>query len=184
MHNQAVQRYLVEQGCEWVFNPPHASHFGDVWERQIGTIRRVLDAMLMQIGGQQLTHELLTTLMAEVTEIVNFRPIGIIPSDIEEPQPLTLAMLLTIKTRPLTASPGEFDPQDLYSRKRWRRSQYLADQFWLRWRREYIQNLQVRNTWNTQEPNILEGDVVLVKDDDVHRNYWPLGRVTEAVKSE
>lgn len=35
-----------------------------------------------------------------------------------------------------------------------------------------------------QEPNIVEGDVVLVKDDDVHRKYWPLGRVTEAAKSE
>ena len=184
MHNQAVQRYLVEQGCEWVFNPPHASHFGGVWERQIGTIRRILDAMLMQIGGQQLTHELLTTLMAEVTGIVNSRPIGIIPSDIEEPQPLTPAMLLTMKTRPLTAPPGEFHPQDMYSRKRWRRSQYLTDQFWLRWRREYIQNLQVRTKWNAQEPNIVEGDVVLVKDNDVHRNHWPLGRVTEAVKSE
>lgn len=152
MHNQAVQRYLVEQGCEWVFNPPHASHFGRVWERQIGAIRRILDAMLMQIGGQQLTHELLTTLMAEVPGIVNSRPIGIIPSDIEEPQRLTPAMLLTMKTLPLTVPPGEFHPQDMYSRKRWRRSQYLADQFWLRWRREYIQNLQVRTKWNAKSP--------------------------------
>lgn len=132
MYNQAVQRYLVEQGCEWVFNPPHASHFGGVWDRQIGTICRILDAMLMQIGGQQLTDKLLSTLMAEVTGIVNSCPIGIIPSDIEEPQPLTPAMLLTMKTRPLTAPSAEFDQQDMYSRKRWRRSQYLEDQFWLR----------------------------------------------------
>ena len=63
------------------------------------------DAMLMQIGGQQLTHELLTTIMAEVTGIVNSRPISIIPSDIEEPQPLTPAMLLTMMTCPLAAPP-------------------------------------------------------------------------------
>ena len=42
----------------------------------------------------------------------------------------------------------------------------------------------MRTKWNAQEPNIVEGDVVLVKDDDVHRNYWPLGRVTKDVKSE
>ena len=27
-------------------------------------------------------------------------------------------------------------------------------------------------------------DIVLVKDDHVHRNYWPLGRVIKALKSE
>ena len=54
-----------EQSCEWLFNPPHSSHFGRIWERQIGTISRVLDAMLLELGKHQLTHELLTTLLAD-----------------------------------------------------------------------------------------------------------------------
>ena len=58
-------------------------------------VRRVLDTMLLKIG---LMHELLVTLMAEVTGIVNSRPIATIPSDTEEPQPLTPAMLPTMKT--------------------------------------------------------------------------------------
>ena len=74
MDQKSVERYGTEQGCEWLFNPPHASHFGGVWERQIGTIRRVLDAMFLEIGSAQLTHDLLVTLMAEVTGIVNSRP--------------------------------------------------------------------------------------------------------------
>jgi hypothetical protein len=44
--------------------------------------------MLTQIGSPQLTHELLTTLIAEVTGIINSRPITAIPSEVDEPQPL------------------------------------------------------------------------------------------------
>ena len=42
----------------------------------------------------------------------------------------------------------------------------------------------MRTKRNPQELNIVEGDVKLVKDGDVNRNYWPLGRVTKAVKSD
>ena len=127
MDQHRLERYVKDQGCEWRFNPPHASHFGGAWERQIGTIRRVLDAMFLELGGSQLTHELLVTLMAEVTAIVNARPITTIPSDTDEPEPLSPSMLLTMKTRPLGPPPGDFLPVDLYSRRCWRRVQYLAD---------------------------------------------------------
>ena len=184
MDQRKLERYFKEQGCEWRFNPPYASHFGGAWERQIGTIRRVLDAMFLELGGSQLTHELLVTLMAEVTAIVNARPITTVLSDTEEPEPLSPSMLLTMKTRPLGPPPGEFLPVDLYSRRRWRRVQYLADQFWLRWRREYMQTLQSRSKWNSSKRNLNAGDIVLVKEDGAHRNNWPLGLISEAIKSE
>ena len=154
MDKESVERYLSRQGCKWQFNPPHASHFGGVWERQIGTIRRILNAMLLEIGTQRLTHELLVTFMSEVTAIVNSRPITAIPSDVDEPLPLTPSMLLTQKTRPLGPLPGKFIAQDAYARRRWRRVQYLAELFWTRWRREYLQNLQVRTKWNQERRNL------------------------------
>jgi hypothetical protein len=184
MDKERVQRYVTEQGCEWKFNPPHASHFGGVWERQIGTIRRVLDAMLLKIGAAQLDDELLLTLMAEVSSIVNNRPITAVSADTDTPVPLSPSMLLTMKQKPLLSPPGVFVREDLYTRKRWRRVQYLAEQFWLRWKREFLQNLQSRTKWNERERNLACGDVVLLKDKDLHRNDWSLGRVTEGIESE
>ena len=184
MDEGALKTYLADQGCEWSFNPPHASHFGGVWERQIGTIRRVLDAMLLELGKPQLTHELLVTLLAEVSAIVNARPISTIPSDVDDPQPLSPAMLLTLKSRPLLPPPGNFIPQDLYARRRWKRAQYLADQFWVRWRREYLQSLQKRPKWNERKCNLATGDVVIVRDKGAHRNDWLLGKVVEAIASD
>ncbi|KAK2552265.1 hypothetical protein P5673_026796 [Acropora cervicornis] len=171
----SLERYTKGQGCEWLFNPPHASHFGGVWERQIGTVRRVLDAMFLELGRSQLTHELRVTLMTEVTAIVNARPLTTMPSDADEPQPLSPAMLLTMKTRPLASSPGVFVPSDLYSRRH---------QFWVRWRGEYLQSLQSRSKGNCPQRNLTIGDVVLVKEDGAHRGDWPLGRVTEAMESD
>ena len=84
--------------------------------------------------------------------------------------PLTPAMLLTQKTRPLGPLPGTFTTQDIYARQRWRKLQFLAGQFWTRWRREYIQNLQVRTKWNKEQRNLAVGDIVLMKDEQAHRN--------------
>ena len=110
--------------------------------------------MLLEIGCPQLSHELLVTLMAEVTGIINSCPIALIPSDVDEPEPLTPAMLLSMKTRPLAPAPGRFVQQDLYAHNWWRKAQYLADQFWVRWKKEYLQNLQNRTKWETQQHNL------------------------------
>ena len=64
MDQPQVKGYVNSHGCEWIFNPPHASHFGGAWERQIGAIRRVLEAMFAELGSHQLTYELLVTLTA------------------------------------------------------------------------------------------------------------------------
>ena len=58
------------------------------FKRQIRTICRILDVMFAELGSAELTYELLVTLMAEVTAIVNARPIALVPTDIDEPQPL------------------------------------------------------------------------------------------------
>ena len=181
LNNEKVEKFVTEYGCKWEFNPPHASHFGGVWERQINTIRRVLDAMFAELGKTQLTHKLLVTLMAEVVAIVNARPISALPSD---PQPLSPAMLLTMKTRPAGPPLGQFLRPDIYARRRWRRVQFLAEQFWTRWRREYLQSLQPRRKWTETQRDLCVGDVVLMRDESQHRNDWPLGRVAEAIRSE
>jgi hypothetical protein len=35
MDKKDIEAYLVHKGCEWIFNPPHASHAGGIWERMI-----------------------------------------------------------------------------------------------------------------------------------------------------
>lgn len=66
--------------------------------------------MFADLVKTQLTHKLLVMLMAEVAAIVNARPISALPSDPDGPQPLSPAMLLTMKTHPTGPPPGQFLP--------------------------------------------------------------------------
>lgn len=90
-----ARKNLGEEGCAWVFNPPHSSHMGGVWERMIGISRRILNSMLMQTSPSRLTHEVFSTLMAEVMAIINARLLVAISSDPDSPFLLTPASLLT-----------------------------------------------------------------------------------------
>ena len=76
-----VEKYLSTQNCTWVFNLPHASHMGGVWERMIGIARRILDCMLLEHKKSCLTYEVLVTLIAEVAAIMNARPLIPVSSD-------------------------------------------------------------------------------------------------------
>lgn len=96
VEDRPVKEYLVENRINWVFNPPHSFHMGDSWEKMIGVARRILDSILIDV--KYLTHEMLTTVMAEVSSIINARPLVPLSYDPEMPFPLTPAILLTLKT--------------------------------------------------------------------------------------
>ena len=111
-------------------------------------------------------------------------PTSTIPSDADEPQPLSPAMLLTMKSRRVGPPPGEFVPHDVYARRQWRRVQYLEDQFWSKWRREYLQNMQMRTKLKPPKQNLAAGDVVLVKEEGSLWNDLPMARVSVAIESD
>ena len=101
---------------------------GGSWERLIRTVRSVL-SVLLQEHGSQLDDEALRTLMTEA-DVICSRPLTVENlSDHESPDPLTLNHLLTSKTEVVLPPPGCFERLDLYSRKRWCRLQFLANQF-------------------------------------------------------
>ena len=62
--------------------------------------------------------------------------------------------------------------------------QYLSDQFWVRWRKSYLQLLQTRSKWTKERENVKVGDIVLLRDKTETRNKWPLGRIVSVKKSQ
>ena len=120
--------------------------------------------------------------MAEVTAIVNNRPLVAVSDDPCAPEVLSPSLLLTQKSQGLMSLPGSFNEKDLYS-SQWRRVQHLANVFWSKWKREYLPTLQERRKWQTETPNLEVGDLVLLRDKEVARNHWPLARVSKVFTS-
>lgn len=182
MDQSQVKEEMLKENCDWFevkLNVPSASHMGGIWERQIRTVRSVLSALLEK-NGQQMNDEALRTFMCEAEAVVNSRPLtaeGITSADTAEP--LTPNHFLTLKTKVVLPPPGKFTSADLYSRKWWRRVQHLTNEFWCRWKKEFLLSLQARQKWTHPRKNLQVNDVVIVKDEDIPRNQWKTCRITE-----
>ena len=148
---------------------------GGVWERIIRSIRKILRALLRQ---QVISDEMLQTLMSEIQGILNSRPLTPVSSDPKDLDPLTPNHLLLFKANP-NLPPGSFC-KDVYSKRRWKQVQYLADIFWKRWLKEYLPTLLMREKWINPRRCLTSGDLVLIWYENVPRGNWPLGRIIEA----
>ena len=177
LDHDKIYAHCTKQNIQWHFNTPDAPHMGGVFERMVQTVKRVLMAV---IGNNQLNDEILCTLLCEVENIVNSRPITKVSDDSCDPVAITPNNFLFLHGGP---SPilGKFDVADLY-KKRWRRVQHMVDIFWKRWVREYLPLLQKVNKWHKTHDNLKVGDLVMIADENTPRGLWPLAIVTDVRK--
>ena len=148
---------------------------GGSWERLIRSISRILSAILQT---QLTSDDVLTTVMAEAESILNSRPLIPITLDPKNGQPLTPNHLLLLRES-ITLPPGLFNQRDIYARRRWAQAQYLTNQFWRRFVKEYLSSLNERQKWQKRKPNIMVNDLVLVVNEAVPRSQWSTARVLE-----
>ena len=47
-NGKQIHHFLLQKGIDWSFNPPGASHHGRIWERQITSVRKQLNAICQE----------------------------------------------------------------------------------------------------------------------------------------
>ncbi|XP_042228058.1 uncharacterized protein LOC121870341 [Homarus americanus] len=166
---------LLKADIEWVFNPPAAPYMGGVWERQIRTVKKVLQAI---VGSHVLDDERLQTLFCEVEAIVNERPITPMPNTPNEPKALTPAHLLHLSRKGLLPLGGRSIGESY--QRRWKHVQYVADQFW----KEYLPQLRTRRGHFRPRRNFRPGDIIIISEANCPCNQWHLGRLMEVKVGE
>ena len=170
-----IKQYAVNMGIDWEFIPPSSPHWGGAWERMVGLIKNALKSVITI--STKLNDEILLTLMCEVENVVNNRPLCRLSDDPNDFNPLTPNHLLIMQSGAVLP-PGVFDRDDAY-RRIWRHVQSLVDQFWRKWVNLYLPELQKRSKWLDVVRDIAVNDLVMICDQNTPRNVWPLAIVTE-----
>ena len=184
LHKEQSQVDVVVSNCVSVCMLPDQGGWFDhtlivpVWVRPVGqpekeilqyavlgdhsNVSFVFQTLCKRFHLEGPSTELLLTTMQEQTARVNTSKISGL--EVQAPEPLTPNHLLTMKPKRVLPHPWEFQRPDVYCRTRWRRVQSCANEFWLTWREEYLQMLQVRHKWVRPKKNLTVGDIVISKE--------------------
>ncbi|XP_014370711.2 uncharacterized protein LOC106720507 [Papilio machaon] len=176
-----VVDYAKSQNIKFSFIPPYSPHFGGLWEAGIKSCKYHLRRVL---GNAHLTFEEFATVLTQIEAVLNSRPLVPLSSDPSDGYPLSPGHFLI--GRPLTAPVCENDLQHLpvHRLSRYQRVEQLRQQFWMRWAREYISELQIRAKWRENTAELKPDTLVLVKDVALPPLKWPLGRVVKTIPGE
>ncbi|XP_055585018.1 uncharacterized protein LOC129737879 [Uranotaenia lowii] len=172
-HQEKVSKECATNHIQWHFIPPAAPHFGGLWEAAVRSAKKHL---LKVLGENAVTFEDMTTILVQVENCLNSRPITALSDDPNNLQPLTPGHFLI-------GEAFQQLPERDYSEipmNRLNQSQVLQKKlqhFWDRWSVEYLTQLQGRYKRWKSPVKISVGRLVIIKDDNLPPCRWKMGRV-------
>ncbi|XP_045783623.1 uncharacterized protein LOC123879759 isoform X2 [Maniola jurtina] len=174
-HKNFIENRLAEHRIQFKHSPPYGPHFNGLSEINVRCVKTHLYKV---VGTQILTYEELNTIIIQIENLLNSRPLCILSSDPSDLSALTPNHFLNL-------TPAKYLPvEDLTDIPDSRLSRYqlltkITCSFWKRWSQEYLTSLQHRQKWNTPSNPVSLGAVVVIKDSNVHPLCWPLGVIEE-----
>lgn len=173
----AIEREMAKHKIEWIFNCPADPSSGGCWERLIQCTKRLLHKVLKEEAPRV---ETLRSVLIEIENIINSRPLTDIPVTSGEEEPLTPNhFLVGCLNSTQTPHPEE---EKICLRKQWKIAMNLKDRAWKRWTIEYLPRLLRRSKWTDDVEAMKPGTLVIVCDPSAPRSHWERGRITEVFK--
>ena len=146
-----IESELASKGIKWKFITERSPWRGGWWERFCRAVKEPLRKVL---GKALLTFTELNTLLVKIEGVINSRPLTAVSDDHRDPSPITPAHLAI--GRPLDQLPDvsheNLEESSKRIMERYLYLQRLLNNYWKRWKQEYLHHLTVRNKWQKEEP--------------------------------
>lgn len=142
---ETIQEELTKLKINWQFIPPRTPNFGGLWESSVKSMKKHFYAVTK---GLILTLEECYTLLVEIEAVLNSRPLTALSTDPKDLSFLTPSHFLIGDYMMQPAQRSYLDIPD-NKLSRWQHVQNVRQDFWIRWQREYLTELQRRQKWTT-----------------------------------
>ena len=144
---------------EWRLSPADSPWRQGKAERRIGVVKRLLH---LSIGDSRLSHLELQTVLMEVANICNERPIGLSkPREDGSYTVLTPNHLLLGRSSNILPDDTELT-EELSGPDRYRFVNLVTTRFWDKWTSEVAPRLVLRQKWHQKSRNLCIGDLVMI----------------------
>ncbi|XP_062585130.1 uncharacterized protein LOC134246786 [Saccostrea cucullata] len=171
---QRIKSFGVHSGMEWEFcKSADAPWENGCCEPLIKTVKSCLSSA---VGNAVMSFSKLQTVLFEVANCMNERPIGMKSNDPNEGTYLCPNDLLLGRASS-RVPPGSWTQKECF-KYRWKFLQQVTDSFWRRWIRNFFPTLIIRQKWHTKTKNVQEEDNVLVYDSNAVRGQWRMAQVS------
>ena len=174
-----VSNWANSNKVKWTVVPAEGQHQNGLTESLIKSVKRSLHHV---VGENTLTFSELQLAFFEIANILNSRPLGIVPgSDSDDPTPITPNDLLLGRSSN-DVPQGPFN-HNVSKAKRFIYVQNVVDEWWNKWYNLVLPSLVPSYKWQQRHRNVQLGDICLIRYKKSIRATFRLGRVCEVKTS-
>ena len=175
---EAMCGFGSENGLEWNLGTPDSPWQQGAVESLVKSVKRALD---VSVHNQRLSVPEFITVCSEAANLVNERPLGLLPSLDSNINVLTPNCMLL--GRATSVNPNVWQTDNFSMKDRSRLVSSITDQFWMHWLELFAPTLVYRQKWHEKQRDLKVGDVVLVLDNETFKGKYKLAIVTDILPS-
>ena len=168
-----------EKNFKWEISPPDSPWRQGKAERRIAVVKRLLT---LSVGDSRVTPVELQTILMEISNICNERPIGLSkPREDGSYVLITPNQLLMGRSSCILPDDTEL-VKDLHVASRYRMINHVTSLFWNMWASEVSPGLVYRQKWHQKGRNLRKGDLVMICEPSKVKAKYKLG-IVDSVKT-